>query len=154
MSCPYYYWNGHYACRKAGKDVNEDVYYKYCRNYDYDDCPIYKGNDSSGSCFLTSACVEAKGLADDCHELTVLRAFRDGWLRSQPGGDEAVAEYYRVAPPIVENIKSRNDAITVFETIYDELVLPCVAFIESGKNEAAYDHYKKMTQVLAVEYAT
>ena len=83
MSCPFYWYNHHYACRKTGQDVNEDTYYKYCRNYDYDDCPIYKGNDSGG-CFLTSACTEARGLPDDCHELTVLRAFRDGYLRSQP----------------------------------------------------------------------
>lgn len=72
MSCPFYWYNHHYACRKTGQDVNEDTYYKYCRNYDYDDCPIYKGNDSGG-CFLTSACTEARGLPDDCHELTVLR---------------------------------------------------------------------------------
>ena len=69
MSCPFYWYNHHYACRKSGKDVNEDTYYKYCRNYDYDDCPIYKGNDSGG-CFLTSACTEARGLPDDCRELT------------------------------------------------------------------------------------
>ena len=54
MSCPYYWYDNHYACRKTGKDVNEDVYYKFCKNYDYDDCPIYKGQDTSG-CFLTSA---------------------------------------------------------------------------------------------------
>lgn len=53
MSCPYYWYDNHYACRKTGKDVNEDVYYKFCKNYDYDDCPIYKGQDTSG-CFLTS----------------------------------------------------------------------------------------------------
>ena len=34
MSCPFYWYNHHYACRKSGKDVNEDTYYKYCRNYD------------------------------------------------------------------------------------------------------------------------
>ena len=39
MSCPYYWWNHNYACRKSKKDVDEDTYYKYCRNYDYDDCP-------------------------------------------------------------------------------------------------------------------
>lgn len=49
MSCPFYWYNRHYACRKSGKDVNEDTYDKYCRNYDYDDCPIYKGNDSAAA---------------------------------------------------------------------------------------------------------
>lgn len=154
MSCPYYCWNNHYACCKSGekKDVNEDVYYKYCRDYNYSDCPIYKGESSSGSCFLTSACVDAKGLADDCRELTVLREFRDGWLRAQPGGEEEVAEYYRIAPSIVEKIKARDDAMDIFEVIYNELVQPCVELIGSGKNEDAYELYKKMTQNLAVQY--
>lgn len=26
MSCPYYWYNNHYACRKTEKDVNEDIY--------------------------------------------------------------------------------------------------------------------------------
>ena len=108
MSCPFYWYNHHYACRKSGKDVNEDTYDKYCRNYDYDDCPIYKGNDSGG-CFLTSACTEARGLPDDCHELTVLRSFRDGYLRSQPEGEAEIAEYYAVAPKIVDAIRSKAD---------------------------------------------
>ena len=44
MSCPFYWYNHHYACRKSGKDVNEDTYWrKYCRNYDYDDCPHLQG---------------------------------------------------------------------------------------------------------------
>ena len=117
MSCPFYWYNHHYACRKTGQDVNEDTYYKYCRNYDYDDCPIYKGNDSGG-CFLTSACTEARGLPDDCHELTVLRAFRDGYLRSQPEGEAEIAEYYAVAPKIVDAIRSKADAMEAFDAIY------------------------------------
>lgn len=154
MGCPYYCWNYHYACQKSGekKDVNEDVYSKYCSGYDYYDCPIYKGDSSSGGCFLTSACVEAKGLADDCRELTVLRDFRDNWLRAQPIGEMEVAEYYRIAPPIVEKIKARDDAVSVFESIYNELVLPCVAFIDNGKNEEAYALYKKLTQSFATQY--
>lgn len=97
MSCPYYWYNQHFACRKTGKDVNEDTYYKYCRNYDYSDCPIYKGQDSSG-CFLTSACVEAKGLPDDCSELSVLRHFRDSYLAGIEEGKAEICEYYHVAP--------------------------------------------------------
>lgn len=40
MSCKFYWWNNHYACRKSGNDVDEDTYAKYCKNYDYEDCPI------------------------------------------------------------------------------------------------------------------
>lgn len=141
MSCPFYWYNHHYACRKSGKDVNEDTYYKYCRNYDYDDCPIYKGNDSGG-CFLTSACTEARGLPDDCHELTVLRSFRDGYLRSQPEGEAEIAEYYAVAPKVVDAILSKADAAEAFDAIYRELVEPCVAMIERGENVEAHALYR------------
>ena len=151
MSCPYYWYNNHYACRKSEKDVNEDIYYKYCRDYDYSDCPIYKGQDSSG-CFLTSACVEAKGLPDDCRELTVLRRFREGYLRSLPGGQEEIAEYYFIAPQIVEEIRKRADAKAVFDSIYEKLVKPCVEMIDRGENENAHTLYRSTVQQLRLEY--
>lgn len=151
MSCPYYWYNYHYACRKTGKDVNEDTYYKYCRNYDYDDCPIYKGQETSG-CFLTSACVEARNLPDDCHELTVLRNFRDEYLKRIPGGLCEIADYYFVAPQIVSAIKQRDDAMAIFDNIYDMVVKPCVDFIEQGENEKAHQLYKETVLRLKEEY--
>ena len=152
MSCPYYYYNyNSYACRKINKDTNEDTYYKYCRGYDYSDCPIYKGNDTSG-CFLTSACVEAQGLADDCYELTTLRNFRDTYLRGTPEGAADVCEYYHTAPAIVEKIKAGDNAKAVFARIYEELVLPCVALIEAGKLSEAHSVYKVYTRRLQEQY--
>lgn len=155
MSCPYYCWNNHYACQKSGtkKDVSEDVYSRYCAGYDYSDCPIYKGgSEYEGSCFLTSACVEANGLADDCQELTVLRAFRDGYLQAQDHGDEEIAEYYRIAPAIVERVRTRSDAMSIFDAIYKELVLPCVELIDSGKNAEAHRLYRDYTLKLKAAY--
>lgn len=151
MSCPYFWYNNHYACRKTGKDVNEDTYDKYCRSYDYGDCPIYKGQDSSG-CFLTSACVEAKGLPDDCYELSTLRSFRDGYMRALPCGEEEIEEYYSVAPKIVDAINFMPDAGNIWETIYETLVIPCVRFIEQGKNENAHILYKSVLLALKAEY--
>lgn len=96
MSCAYYtFRNNDYYCLKKGDYVNSDVYQRYCKNYSYDECPIYKGNPDSGGCYLTTACVEAKGLPDDCEELTILRDFRDHWLKKQPGGAEEIAEYHQ-----------------------------------------------------------
>lgn len=42
MSCPYYKYDHGYACTKSEKNVNEDIYWKYCRGYDYRECPWYK----------------------------------------------------------------------------------------------------------------
>ena len=156
MSCPYYYYEHGYACRKTGKNVNDDIYNKYCRYgiYDYQDCPVYKqDNDGGGaSCFLTSACVEAKGLPDDCHELTTLRRFRDEYMAAQPCGQCEINHYYHVAPQIVAQIKAQPDALAVFERIYTELVLPCVALIEAGDNEAAHARYRDYVLQLEKQY--
>ncbi len=142
MSCRYYWYNHHYACRKSGEDVSEDTYYKYCRDYNYEDCPIYKGNDTSG-CFLSSACTEAKGLPDDCHELTALRKFRDEYLAKQECGECEIRHYYQTAPTIVSKIKASADPQTVFGNIYDELVVPCVRMIEDGDLEGAHIKYRE-----------
>lgn len=154
MSCPYYYWNNHFACRKANKDVNEDIYYKYCRNYDYGDCPIYKGQSpsDSGGCYLTSACVAAKGLPDDCYELQTLRHFRDTYLTSKDNGVSEVAHYYRVAPHIVYEISSQANPQAIFSELYEVLVLPCVRLIEQAKLEDAYLLYKKIAIELEEKY--
>ena len=154
MSCPYYWWNNHYACRKSGKDVNEDTYYKYCRNYDYDDCPIYKGKlpSDSGNCYLSTACIEAMNLPDDCYELTILRRFRDEYVLSTEAGKRDISHYYTVAPLIVSRIKHEADAKEIFGDIYVSLIIPCVELISTGKNTEAYRLYKSYSTELEQKY--
>lgn len=149
MSCSYYMFrsNDYYCCKKQDY-VNLDVYYQYCRGYSYDECPIYKGETSSGGCYLTSACVEARGLPDDCEELAVLREFRDNWLKNQPGGLEEVAEYYATAPAIVEKINARPDAKAVWNDLYETLVVPCVRLIQAGELERAHKQYRDIAKGL------
>ena len=149
MSCPYYWWDHDYACRKSGEAVNEDIYYKYCRNYDYDCCPIYKQERLSDSnCYLTTACIQAKGLEDDCTELTVLRRFRDSYVMALPQGAEVVQHYYRTAPEIVAAIQGQKDGAEVFTALYEQLVVPCVADIQAGELERAYRRYEAVTLAL------
>lgn len=154
MSCPFYHWDHGYACIKTKKNVNEDIYYKYCRDYDYRDCPIYKNesSSSSSSCFLTSACVEAKGLPDDCHELTLLRNFRDTFMKENKEYAPAICEYYHTAPSIVEKINALPERMQIYEDIYNDLVLPCVALIEKGDNESAYVKYRQYVLILKERY--
>ena len=153
MSCSFYTWRGDYYCLKKRDRVSEDIYYKYCRNYDYDYCPIYKDQGESGGCYLTSACVEAMGLPDDCEELTILRDFRDNWLAKQPGGQEEIQEYYRVAPGIVAAIKAGSGAKEAFAAIYRDLVLPCVETIRAGKREETWRLYRDKTNSLKENYS-
>lgn len=155
--CRYYYYDSGYSCAlkreaESNSSIDSDTVHRYCWGYHYEECPRYKATQSSSGCFLTSACVEAKGLSDDCHELATLRIFRDGYMHSSPTGAEDICEYYHTAPVIVEKIKQLPNAMEVFDKIYNELVLPCVALIESGKNEEAYAAYRNYTKMLQKTY--
>lgn len=168
--CIYYCYDSGYTCllkrRKTGySSIDSDTVHRYCWNYQYDDCPMYRkrdeywdswsgcGGDSSDGCFLTSACVEAKGLPDDCRELTVLRRFRDAYMRNTEQGQADILDYYAIAPDIVNRIRREEDPLAVFERIYRELVLPCVALIDEGQNEEAYEKYKEYTLMLKSAYS-
>ncbi|MBR5095081.1 MAG: hypothetical protein IK095_08305 [Oscillospiraceae bacterium] len=118
------------------------------------DCDFLKPDEVylEEGCFLTSACVEARGLADDCHELQVLRAYRDGYLRALPEGPAEIEEYYAIAPQIVEAIRQRSDAAQIFDGIYETLVRPCVELIERGEPGAAHALYRETALRLKEQY--
>ncbi len=154
--CPFLEWDrnasyfGSYVCRKRDEKVDDTMRNEYCKwdSY-YPKCPYFKadsGSSGSSGCFLTTACVEYKGLPDDCRELTAMRKCRDEWLVNQPGGRDEIDEYYRIAPRIVERIKARSDANDVLETLYQEYILPCVDAVEAGETVKAYELYKQMVE--------
>lgn len=107
---------------------------------------------SSGGCFLTSACVEAMGLPDDCVELTTLRRLRDEWLVLQPGGQAEIDEYYRIAPCIVEKLHSEPDGLEILRRMYREQILPCVTDALAGKPADAHRRYREMVDALKEKY--
>lgn len=158
MSCTYYtfkssLFGGDYYCLKKNDYVNSETYDRYCKNYSYSDCPIYKqGNNSSGGCYLTSACTLAKGLSDDCYELTTLRQYRDEWLAKIETGEEIIKKYYEIAPKVVSAINDRLDKLDIYNYIYENMIQPCVRLIEEEKYEEALEVYKSWTLKLQEEY--
>ncbi len=106
------------------------------------------GGKGKGGCYLTTACVTANGLSDDCYELKLLRSFRDNYLLQFRIGKNAVAEYYKLAPFLVDKINKRKDADTVWDAVYQDIIV-AVQLIEEGNWNAAFAHYKQMTYDLA-----
>ena len=106
----------------------------------------------NAGCYLTTACVEQRGLPDDCDELTTLRLFRDGYMKAQPGGKEDILEYYEKAPKIVEIIGEQKNKSEIYDHIYNDVIVPCVKYIKNGENEAAYEKYRAMVKHLETEY--
>lgn len=118
---------------------------EYVRPGDAQSWCYEEGSSGSSGCFLTSACVSFKGLSDDCRELTALRAFRDGYLKSTEEGCALVEEYYRIAPEIVKAIDASQKRAEIYEYIYQQ-VLHCITLIESDNYAAAVDAYRTMVE--------
>ena len=110
----------------------------------------YKKGNSSGGCFLTTACVDFFGLEDDCPMLTKLRWFRDEILLKTELGKKIVDEYYNIAPQIVEKINQNNNQAQYYQYIYD-CIETCVHLINNQNYESTLSTYKNMVLYLKKE---
>jgi hypothetical protein len=102
-------------------------------------------------CFLTTACVEAKGLGDDCEELSVLRTYRDEYLLRTEKGRSLVQEYYDIAPGIIERIGTRTESREIYLELYDHIA-HAVECVRQGKREKALHVYRAMVRHLQRTY--
>lgn len=120
-----------------------------------DDCSdaYDKGYDNAkkGACFLTTACVERAGLPDDCHQLTVLRTFRDNYIGTLPDGLPMLAEYYRLAPAIVQAVSQSSERDAVLAEVFAS-VNDAVELIEIGSYSQALSRYQSMFSDLKQRY--
>jgi hypothetical protein len=133
--------------------VNNVTYYYHKDNDDKNKYTSVKPVPAtSGSCFLTTACTQYKGLPDDCYELRTLRTFRDNYMRGLAGGGALIEEYYAIAPAIVTAIKANDDFYMVIKNLYDNLVMGSIRLIEAGKNREALENYKQIVMALKERY--
>lgn len=103
-------------------------------------------------CFITTATTESRGLSDDCHELTVLRYFRDNFMKKDAEMRAEVDEYYQIAPKICEEIGKLPDASVIFDDIYNKWIKDAVTAVDSNQNDVAYKIYKDMVLTLKDKY--
>jgi predicted RNA-binding Zn-ribbon protein involved in translation (DUF1610 family) len=129
-------------CGKCGRKF-------YKEDYESKSCPhcghVAKKDNSraGGLCFITTACVEAAGLPDNCTELETMRYLRDTYLAKSDDGKRMIQEYYEIAPSIVEKIKRYENTNEVFGDIFDK-IRGIVSLIKIGDLESATAHYKEM----------
>jgi hypothetical protein len=110
----------------------------------YDECGTGETKDSG--CFLTTACVQAAGLPDNCRELTVLRHFRDNFVKALTDGDTLIQEYYDQSPRIVEKL-TVIELREIYATIQD-----AVSQIDRGELSEAFKTYAEMFKGLRNRY--
>ena len=112
----------------------------------YNDGYQHNWEQTHRGCFLTTACIEAAGLSDDCDELTTLRRFRDTFIRSLDGGEAILQEYYELAPRIVGKLSP--DELRWIYTI----VQVAVEQIRRGELVEAYSTYSVMFERLCEKH--
>ena len=105
----------------------------------------------TGACFITTACVEAAGLPDNCIELETMRCFRDEYLANSLEGRRMIKEYYQTAPSIVKAIRREENSDVVFADIFRQ-IKEIVSLINSGDLENAITYYKEMVLRLKQQY--
>ncbi len=142
MACPYYIFRQNdYFCYKKDGYINHEVYQRYCKNYDYANCPIYQREENKG-CYITTACIAVLGCADDGEELTLLRTFRDTYMNQYDRLRAEIQEYYEVAPKIVERINAQNNFYEIYRAIFETMIVPCMQAIQLFQFDEAYQIYK------------
>ena len=89
--------------------------------------------ECEGDCFLTTACCQGLRRPDRCWELETLRWFRDEVLVGLPGGADDIAEYYRLAPAILDAFP-QSGFLRWFALveIYVLAVLPCALLVKAS----------------------
>ena len=132
---------------EPSKPSEKEAYHKGLRNEPLDD----DKDNNGGGCYLTTACVSARELPDNCLELMTLRNFREKVLMQTPIGRKALIEYSNIAPKIVDSIETRNDRKEIWQSVYKD-INQAVRFVLNGNFNQAFDHYKKMTKNLQEKF--
>lgn len=125
---------------------------------EYDEEEDYSGYSSSstvgsgGWCFITTAAGCALNKGRDCEELNFLRRFRDEHIKTSVEGQALVAEYYNIAPKIIEKIDLEEEASMIYAKLWTDYIVPSVKEIQAGNWQKAQDIYVVMVVDLSRKY--
>ncbi|MFU0831663.1 MAG: Zinc ribbon domain-containing protein [Oscillospiraceae bacterium] len=95
-------------------------------------------------CFVTTAVCTQLGKGDNCEELQMLRAFRDGYLAKSPHGMQKINEYYLFAPMIVSAVERSGKAQEEWKRIYKSHLMPCISALKQQKPQICERLYENM----------
>lgn len=110
-----------------------------------------KPKKKDDDCFITTACIKAKGLPDDCYELVSLRKFRDDFVLIQPNGKKLVRAYYKIAPRIIKKINADNNSKVIYDLLFLQIRKACL-LIDNNNKKKAFELYKDIVKKLIIKY--
>lgn len=103
-------------------------------------------------CYITTAVCDNLQKADDCYELTTLRAFRDNYMMHSENGKGLVKEYYETAPALVMRMNQFKESRQIYQEIYNRYIKPCISYIEQNQYEKCEKMYINMVHTLEQQY--
>ncbi len=113
--------------------------------------PPYKKPKKDEECFLTTACVNYYGLADDSYELKTLRSFRDTYMAIKTKGKALIKHYYNIAPTLVALINKDKEHKTVYQSVFTVIQKACTE-IEQKRFAKAQNTYVSLVRGLQERY--
>jgi hypothetical protein len=109
-------------------------------------------NDDDMGCFITTACVTERGLADNCNELETLRSLRENYMRHTEQGKQLLKEYLLLGPAVVASIGECENRPAIYDYLYQNMILPAVDMIKNGDHQQAVDWYEGFSRQLKKNY--
>ena len=136
-------------CKKSTSGTKTS-YSSYKKGTNYESTKTHISSDED--CFITTATCRSEGRPDDCEELTAFRKYRDETLILTDEGKALIAEYYRIAPSIVEYISHEDNAEEIYSFLFSEYIKPGYKLLQQGRGEEAKKLYAKGVIMLANKY--
>ncbi len=128
--------------------LNDDSFVEDNRDYDKGWSSSHQG---SSNCFISAACAEYAHLPDDADELVTIRRFRDDVIARTADGHNAIEEYYRVAPAIVQRIWNSADRDVIFQQLLAR-IRDAVDLIKTGRLCEAWAIYETELKWLRTKF--
>lgn len=158
--CPYYKWEGgifgDYFCTKKSEVVNSSMYEKYCtKSYEsggYGDCPLYKYEEPSSGCFITTIVCDIIGLEDKNIYLMLLRKFRDNFLQKNMNTIFILEEYDFIGPIISKKIFMDDNKDVLARDLFLNHLVPVFDDIANDDYKSAISKYTVMVKGLIAKY--
>ena len=139
----YYCKEGHGYREPTERQCSYDfVYNKNC------DQEPNKGYQPAG-CYITTIVCHCLGYADDCELLTILRNFRDHYLKTHLQYLNILLQYDLIGPKISKEISNIAENYGFCLNMMNNFLIPCANAIKQEKYEEAITIYENMVYLLS-----
>lgn len=129
--------------------------FMYDKGWNSANPPKAKGTGDRGKssgCFITTATTNSIGLGDNSAELNTFRHFRDNWIFNQKDGKKIIADYYKIAPSIVDKISAEENNNAIYKELWSDYLKQTLLHINKGRNIEAMKTYVSMVKFLQTRY--